>query len=181
MLAARSPQVSPAAAHAPQRGIRTWHLAKRVYLSWTSPSSSTAHGSKSFMRMRAGWQRNLTPSASSSPSTQSTLNNRMPRSWNISVRCGRVPRPVRCPNARVASHTAIRHSWHKRLIWCWRVPCLCCVSRTCGMPRRLLGCARWVAAWSVLGWIEKVPMHSSWDCRVFSVPSHFSQRSRTDC
>ncbi|MCI0476007.1 MAG: hypothetical protein L0Y55_07150, partial [Anaerolineales bacterium] len=31
MLAARSPQVSQAAAHAPQRGVRTWHLAKRIY------------------------------------------------------------------------------------------------------------------------------------------------------
>jgi hypothetical protein len=31
MLAARSPQVSQAAAHAPQRGVRTWYLAKRLY------------------------------------------------------------------------------------------------------------------------------------------------------
>lgn len=31
MLAARSPQVSQAAAHAPQRGVRTWSLAKRIY------------------------------------------------------------------------------------------------------------------------------------------------------
>jgi hypothetical protein len=31
MLAARSPQVSPAAAHAPQRGVNTWPLAKRMY------------------------------------------------------------------------------------------------------------------------------------------------------
>ena len=31
MLAARSPQVSQAAAHAPHRGARTWHLAKRIY------------------------------------------------------------------------------------------------------------------------------------------------------
>ena len=31
MLAARSPQVSQAAAHAPNRGTRTWHLAKRIY------------------------------------------------------------------------------------------------------------------------------------------------------
>lgn len=31
MLAARSPQVSQAASHAPQRSGRTWHLAKRIY------------------------------------------------------------------------------------------------------------------------------------------------------
>jgi hypothetical protein len=31
MLAARSPQVSQAAAHAPHRGVNTWRLAKRIY------------------------------------------------------------------------------------------------------------------------------------------------------
>lgn len=31
MLAARSPQVSQAASHAPQRGVNTWPLAKRMY------------------------------------------------------------------------------------------------------------------------------------------------------
>ncbi len=114
-------------------------------VSGTPPPSITA---KCFRRMRAGWQQNLMPNESSSPSTPSTLNNGMPRNGGP---------------------------------WCWRAPCVCCVYLAYGVPRRLLGCARWAVAWLGLGGIGKGPLHSSWECKVSLAPSRSSQPLPMGC